>query len=1054
MATQIIDLGKIRWSWQGDWSSSTEYELNDVVRYGGNMYIYVSEVPTTNQTPISNPSYWSLSFSGLKFAGTYNNSTTYKPGEVVVYGAASFVCLAVSSGNTPTPGTFWELVSDGIQYKGAYNAVTSYLKRDVVRYGGSAYIAKLNGAGNVPTDTTYWDVLVEGYPDVTSHAGEVLTTDGTSVSWTDTLTLDTLTVQTEFTSEGSTYVGANAAAYETSAALTDAAMVIDIDGGASSFAQIAFHNSEPTSSTDIIAYGSNGTDSFGWVGVGITGDKFDDTTYGITAQGDAYLFSQAFEASATKSVTNKALDSNVATLTSTAHGFEVGQRVVVAGVDSTFNGAFTITAKTNDTFSYAKTYVGTIASTPVSPAGTAKIQSKGNLVIATGDAGADNSIVFAAGGYASGNSQMIIIPDEQVHIEIATASTSPTTGALRVAGGVGITGDTYTDGNVILDGVLYVGPDAPAFETSAGLTAAAQVTTITGGASSFAQMAFTNKTATSSTDIIAYMDNGNDSEGWVGMGITGSQFDDTTYGITGPGDAYIFHETVAGTLAPDYTGNLVIATGANGSENKIVFAAGGFSSGTTQMEITPGVNVHIEIPTPSTSPTTGALTVVGGVGIQGDMNVQGNVAIEGTITFGGSGTTVETSNLAVTDPFVFVGTNNQADIVDLAFIGEYATAIPVPITSNITNKALTSNVATLTTGSAHTFLPGDVVTITGVDATFNGIFNIKETPTATTFTYAKTAGNVSSTVVGLGASAEVNARRKFSGVARDASDGVIKFFKDATAKPTSTINFSEVGLSYADIRVLGITATGTVSLPSTTGIGSVTGTEISYLAGATSSIQTQINSKANSAGPTFTGTVVLPSTTSIGNVSDTEIGYLDGVTSSIQTQIDSKLNTSTAASTYLTQSSAASTYAPLTGGSLTRPVMNSALETIAISATSATGTMNVDLASQSVFYWTSNANANWTFNFRGNSGTTLNSLLATGQSITVAVLVTNGATAYYPTAIQVDGVAVTTGAGTLKWQGGATPTSGNSSSVDSYAFSIIKTGNAAFTVIAAQTRYA
>lgn len=64
--------------------------------------------------------------------------------------------------------------------------------------------------------------------------------------------------------------------------------------------------------------------------------------------------------------------------------------------------------------------------------------------------------------------------------------------------------------------------------------------------------------------------------------------------------------------------------------------------------------------------------------------------------------------------------------------------------------------------------------------------------------------------------------------------------------------------------------------------------ELSYLDGVTSAIQTQINTKAPSAGPTFTGTVVLPSTTSIGTVSDTEISYLDGVTSAIQTQINSK----------------------------------------------------------------------------------------------------------------------------------------------------------------------
>jgi hypothetical protein len=84
------------------------------------------------------------------------------------------------------------------------------------------------------------------------------------------------------------------------------------------------------------------------------------------------------------------------------------------------------------------------------------------------------------------------------------------------------------------------------------------------------------------------------------------------------------------------------------------------------------------------------------------------------------------------------------------------------------------------------------------------------------------------------------------------------------------------------------TFTGTVVLPSTTSIGTVTSTEIGYVDGVTSAIQTQIDSKAPLAGPTFTGTVVLPSTTSIGTITSTELGYVDGVTSAIQTQLNDK----------------------------------------------------------------------------------------------------------------------------------------------------------------------
>ena len=98
-----------------------------------------------------------------------------------------------------------------------------------------------------------------------------------------------------------------------------------------------------------------------------------------------------------------------------------------------------------------------------------------------------------------------------------------------------------------------------------------------------------------------------------------------------------------------------------------------------------------------------------------------------------------------------------------------------------------------------------------------------------------------------------------------------------------------VGQSYA--KTASPTFTGTVVLPSTTSIGTITSTELGYVDGVTSSIQTQINTKSPSVSPTFTGTVVLPSTTSIGTVDSAEIGYLDGVTSAIQTQINSKLAT-------------------------------------------------------------------------------------------------------------------------------------------------------------------
>lgn len=124
------------------------------------------------------------------------------------------------------------------------------------------------------------------------------------------------------------------------------------------------------------------------------------------------------------------------------------------------------------------------------------------------------------------------------------------------------------------------------------------------------------------------------------------------------------------------------------------------------------------------------------------------------------------------------------------------------------------------------------------------------------------------------------------------------------------------------------------------------------------------------------------------------------------------------------------------------------LETETIAATAATGTINYDALTQSIIYYTSNASANWTLNIRGSSSVSLNSLMATGESLTVVHKVTQGATAYYNSALQIDGSAVTP-----KWQGGSAPTAGNASSIDVYAYTITKTASATFTVLASQTQF-
>lgn len=122
-------------------------------------------------------------------------------------------------------------------------------------------------------------------------------------------------------------------------------------------------------------------------------------------------------------------------------------------------------------------------------------------------------------------------------------------------------------------------------------------------------------------------------------------------------------------------------------------------------------------------------------------------------------------------------------------------------------------------------------------------------------------------------------------------------------------------------------------------------------------------------------------------------------------------------------------------------------EDVNVVASAATGTINFDVSTASVWYYTTNATANHTLNFRYSSGTTLNTAMATGDAITLVWLNTNGTTAYYPNVIQIDGTTVTP-------KVPAAISAGNASSIDAYTFTIIKTANATFTVLETQTKFA
>lgn len=133
------------------------------------------------------------------------------------------------------------------------------------------------------------------------------------------------------------------------------------------------------------------------------------------------------------------------------------------------------------------------------------------------------------------------------------------------------------------------------------------------------------------------------------------------------------------------------------------------------------------------------------------------------------------------------------------------------------------------------------------------------------------------------------------------------------------------------------------------------------------------------------------------------------------------------------------------------PILISPEERLNVSATTSTGTINFDLATAGTLYHTNNAAANHTLNFRFSSNTSLTNVLTTNDSITAVFMNTNGATAYYPNVITVDGA---TSGVSVKYQGGTAFSAGNASSVDAYVFNIIKIAATSYTVLASQTKFA
>ena len=219
-------------------------------------------------------------------------------------------------------------------------------------------------------------------------------------------------------------------------------------------------------------------------------------------------------------------------------------------------------------------------------------------------------------------------------------------------------------------------------------------------------------------------------------------------------------------------------------------------------------------------------------------------------------------------------------------------------------------------------------------------------------------------------------------------------------------------------------------------------------------LRTDINAK----GDLIVGTAVDTATILASGTNGQVLKVNTATTSGLEWGSDSTYSAPTIGSTSIASGATVTTIAGLTltsptinTATVTKPILVAPMERTSVSTSAATGTVTIDVNTAATQYITASATSNWVLNVRGDGSTTLNSLMTTGDAITVAFLSTQGSTAYYNTSVQIDG---TTSGVTTEWQGGTAPTAGNASSIDAYVYNIIKTASATFTVLASQTKFA
>jgi len=475
----------------------------------------------------------------------------------------------------------------------------------------------------------------------------------------------------------------------------------------------------------------------------------------------------------------------------------------------------------------------------------------------------------------------------------------------------------------------------------------------------------------------------------------------------------------------------------------------GVTSSAAELNYTDGVTSNIQTQLDAKQALDADLTAIAGLA-----NTDGNFIVgNGTTWVVESGATARAS----------LGLTISSDVLAYdANLQSFVTAFTLPTSDGTSGQALITNGSgTIAFGDVdalptQTGNSGYYLTTDGTNASWD---NLKASPT---FTGTVTINSTDALTLPVGTTAQrptaaqgmlrynttTSGFEGYNGSAWGALGAEFAYTRtSATATASQTTFSATYTVGYVDVYLNGVklvsgtdfTATNGTSVVLTT--GATVGDNVEIIAYETFSVANAMLASNNLSDLSSAATAI----TNLGITSTAaELNILDGVTSTAAelNYLDiTTLGTSEASKAVTADSNAKVKFIGTTS-------VAEMIEKVDI-PTSTTGTINFDFLAQAVQLYNTNQTANRTINFRGDGSNSLDSIMAVGESMTAAVLMKQGTTAYYLNTYQIDGSAVTP-----EWSGGSAPSAGNASSIDAYVFTIIKTASATFTVLASQSQYA